>query len=176
MNFSGAVEVSVGSVQFQIAPHSSLLFSVSIGPFRCSRCYLQGFSSVARSLLKWFPLFIGFCLLISSVSNSRPDTGSGGGLLFRFAGSVVLQGGRGAVDKCPWPVWGTLAVFRPHWVCTAHGCLLSPSTLLRLPAALYGAGPALHGVPVFRLSTKVRTQLRLCFVSSPPEQLRPPGA
>ena len=42
-NLSGAVGVSVGSVQFQIAPRSSLHFSISIGPFRCSRCYLQGF-------------------------------------------------------------------------------------------------------------------------------------
>ena len=29
---------SVGSVQFQIAPRSSLHFSISIGPFWCSRC------------------------------------------------------------------------------------------------------------------------------------------
>ena len=42
-NFSGVVAVSVGSVQFQIAPRSSLHFSISIGPFRCSWCYLQGF-------------------------------------------------------------------------------------------------------------------------------------
>ena len=42
-NFSGAVMVSVGSVQFQIAPRSSLHFSISIGPFQCSPCYLQGF-------------------------------------------------------------------------------------------------------------------------------------
>ena len=32
--------------------------------------------------------------------------------------------------------------------------VLSPSTLLRLPAALYGAGPLLRVVPVFRYSTK----------------------
>ena len=42
-NFSGAVAASVDSVQFQIAPFSSLHFSISIGPFRCSRCCLQGF-------------------------------------------------------------------------------------------------------------------------------------
>ena len=41
----------------------------------------------------------------------------GGGLLFRFACSVVLWGGRGAADKSHWPVWGALPVFRPHWVC-----------------------------------------------------------
>ena len=36
-NFSGAVAGSVGSVQFQIVPCSSLYFSRSIGPFQCSR-------------------------------------------------------------------------------------------------------------------------------------------
>ena len=41
----------------------------------------------------------------------------GGGLPFRFACSVVLWGGRGTADKYHWPVWGALAVFRPHWVC-----------------------------------------------------------
>ena len=44
---------------------------------------------------------------------------------------------------------------------------LSLSTLLRLPAALYGAGPALHAVPVFRSSTTAQIRLRLRFVSSP---------
>ena len=38
MNFSVAVAVSVGSVQFQIAPFSSLHFSISIGPFQGSQC------------------------------------------------------------------------------------------------------------------------------------------
>ena len=41
----------------------------------------------------------------------------GGGLLFRFACSVFLWGGRGAADKHHWPVWGALAVFRPQWIC-----------------------------------------------------------
>ena len=45
--------------------------------------------------------------------------------------------------------------------------VLSPSTLPRLPAALYGAGPALSAVPVFRSCTKVRIRLRLCVLSSP---------
>ena len=43
----------------------------------------------------------------------------------------------------------------------AHGCVLSLSTLLRLPAALYGAGPALCAVPVFRYSAKAWTRLSL---------------
>ena len=45
--------------------------------------------------------------------------------------------------------------------------VLSPSTLLRLPAALYGAGPALSAVLVFRAFTKARIQLNLRFVPSP---------
>ena len=42
--------------------------------------------------------------------------------------------------------------------------VLSPSTLLRLPAAPYGAGPALHAVPVFRSFTQVHIRLRLRVV------------
>ena len=45
--------------------------------------------------------------------------------------------------------------------------VLSPSTLLRLPAALYGAGPALSAVPVFGSSTKAQIRLHLRAVSSP---------
>ena len=45
--------------------------------------------------------------------------------------------------------------------------VFSPSTLLRLPAALYGAGPALSVVPVFGSSTTARIRLCLHFVSSP---------
>ena len=58
-------------------------------------------------------------------------------------------------------------MFRPHWVCPAHGCVLSLSTLLRLQAALQGVGPELHAVPVFRYSTKAQIQLGLHFVPSP---------
>ena len=54
--------------------------------------------------------------------------------------------------------------------------VLFPSTLLRLPAALYGAGPALSAVTVFEYSTKVRIRLRLRFVPSPPERFRQPEA
>ena len=94
----------------------------------------------------------------------------GGGLLFRFACSVVLWGGRGTADKCHWPVWGALAVFRPHWVCPRLQRVLSLSTLLRLQAALQGAGPELQAVTVFGYSTKAQTRLGLRFVPSPPKQ------
>ena len=97
--------------------------------------------------------------------NFHPDTSEGrGGLLFRFDSSVLVRGGRGAADRhrC---VWGALTV--SHWVCPRSPVCASPSTLLRLLAALYGAGPALRAVPVFGFSTKARTWLRLCFVPSP---------
>ena len=45
--------------------------------------------------------------------------------------------------------------------------MLRPSILLRLPAALYGAGAALCAVPVFRYSTKAQVRLGLRFVPSP---------
>ena len=54
--------------------------------------------------------------------------------------------------------------------------VLFPSALLRLPAALYGAGPALNAVPVFGSSTKAWIRLRLRFVPSRPEWLRQPEA
>ena len=50
--------------------------------------------------------------------------------------------------------------------CGEGGELLSPSTLLRLLAALYGACLALHAVPFFGYSTKAWTRLRLRFVPS----------
>ena len=68
-------------------------------------------------------------------------------------------------------------MFWPHWVCTCTGVsVLSPSTLLRLPAALYGAGPALSAAPVFGYSTKARIRLRLRVVSSPPQRFMQPEA
>ena len=45
--------------------------------------------------------------------------------------------------------------------------VLFPSALLRLPAALYGEGPALRAVPVFGSSTNAWIRLRLRFAPSP---------
>ena len=76
----------------------------------------------------------------------------------------MLWGGRGTADKCHWCVWGTFTVFWPHWVCPCSWCVLSPSTLLRLQAALQGSGPGLCAL--LRLK-------RLRFrCSSTPQRLR----
>ena len=71
----------------------------------------------------------------------------GGGLLFRFACSVVLWGGRGTADKCHWPVWGALSVFQPHWVCPRSWVCASPVYTAQLQAALQGVGPKLRALP-----------------------------
>ena len=78
----------------------------------------------------------------------------------------MLRGGRGAADKCHWHVWEHSQCSGHSGFAPTHGCVLSPSTLLRLPAAPCGVGPALCAVPVFGYSTKVRTWLGLCFVPS----------
>ena len=110
---------------------------------------------------------------------------SGGGVLFRFACSVMLWGGRGTVDKYHWPVWGGPAVFRPHWVCPLlMACVLSPSTLLRLQVSLQGVGPklcALARPKLLRFSFLGTTQRHrlswTCVLCLPqPEQLKQPGA
>ena len=63
---------------------------------------------------------------------------------------------------------GSTRSVRPHWVCPRlQKRVLSPSTLLRLLAALYGAGPVLSAVPVFGSSSRARIRLHLRFVSSP---------
>ena len=95
------------------------------------------------------------------------------GSLVQFSTAAGRVGAAGR-HRC---VWGALAGFRTHGVCPAQGCLcFPPSTLLRLLAAVYGAGPALSAVPVFGSSTKAWTRLRLRVLSSPPQRFRQPKA
>ena len=59
------------------------------GPF-------SGVVGSVGSLPRWFPLFNFFCLLVSSVSDFRPDTGAVVDtffFFFRLTSSVVLWGG-----------------------------------------------------------------------------------
>ena len=97
--------------------------------------------------------------------------------MFKFTCSVVLRGGRGTADKCNWLVWGTLAVFRPHWVCPSSGrvCVLSPVYTAQTPGCSPGSGPCVActsqaqaaQIQVFGYSTKAETWLGLRFVPSP---------
>ena len=62
-NLSGAVEGSVGSVQFQIVPCSSLYFSRSIGPFQWSWWWGTAPSEIRGESTKQYsrqtPVFFG---------------------------------------------------------------------------------------------------------------------
>ena len=170
---------SVGSVQFQIVPCSSLYFSRSIGPFQCSQCQPQGFNLLHLSLPKWFPLFIlaSVCKSVQCLFSALPQGGEGGHL-FRLTCSVVLWGG-GTLqtnitdvcgecshclgytgfapvhDVCAFPVYNTQALGCSAW-------------------ELSKAGPALCALPrsvtqvqVLGYSTKVQTWLGLSFVPFP---------
>ena len=101
-------------------------------------------------------IWLLFAGLLSMYLISALTQLGGGSLLFRFTCSVVLRGGRGAADKSHWRVWGALAVFGPHWVCPRSRVCAFLSTLLRLPAALYGAGPVLHAVQFSGIPQKHR--------------------
>ena len=100
--------------------------------------------------------------------------------MISYLGSLVqFSPAMGKVGRCRQI---SLSVDSTHCVLATLGLprsrvsVLSPSTLLRLPAALYGAGPALSAVPVFGSSTKARIRLRLRIVSSQPCRLRQPEA
>ena len=100
--------------------------------------------------------------LISAVTQA-----GGGGPLFRFALFSRAPGREVRCRLMSLACVGRTRVFRPHWVCPAHGSVLPPSALLRLQAALQGAGPELRAVPVFGSSTNARTRLGLRSGPSP---------
>ena len=136
---------SVGSVQFQIVPCSTLYFSMSIDPFQClvdvnyrvlicCTCHFQ-----SSSLL--FILASSVCKSLQGLILPLTQGGEGGHL-FRLTCSVVLWGGRDTANKYHWCVWGVLAVYGPHWVCpSSRQRVLPGSPLLRLQGALQGHCP-----------------------------------
>ena len=136
---------SVGSVQFQIVPCSSLyLFSRSIGSLQCLVnvnyrvliCCAFPFQSISL-----FFVYFGFLYLqVSSVSNFHPDTrGRRWSFTQAYLLSCVVRRGRNTAKKYHWRVWGVLTVCGPHWVCpSSQRRVLSGSTLLGLQGALQG--------------------------------------
>ena len=126
-NFSGAVEGSVGSVQFQIVPCSSLyLSSRSIGPFQylvnvnyrvltCCTCHFQSSSH-------FFILDSSFCKSLQCLISALIQGGKGGHL-FRLICSVLLWGGRNTANKYHCCVWGVLPVYGHTGFATAHNSM-----------------------------------------------------
>ena len=67
--------------------------------------------------------------------------------MISYLGSLVqfspAAGRAGAADRhrC---VWGALPVFRPHWVCPAHGCLCFPVHTAQAPGCSIWSGPCIE--------------------------------
>ena len=94
------------------------------------------------SLLKQLPLFIWLllCPTLQCLISTLTQAGRGG-LSFRFTCSVVLRGGRGAADKCHWPVWGGPAVFQLLWVCPHSRVCALPIYTAQAPGCSIWSGP-----------------------------------
>ena len=86
------------------------------------------------------------------------------GSLVQFSPAAGRAGRCRQISLC---VGSTLRVPATLGLPRAEVSVLSPSALLRLLAALHGAGPALSAVPVFGSSTTAWVRLRLRVVSSP---------
>ena len=79
----------------------------------------------------------------------------GGGLLFRFACSVVLWGGRDAADKCHWPVWGrTRSVPATLGLPPLAGMCAFPVYTALAPGCSIGNGPCVACGSSFRVLHK----------------------
>ena len=124
---------------------SGALLTSEAGPF----VYL---ASVCRSLQ----------CLISALTQA-----GGGGLLFRFTCSVLLQGGRGAADKCHWRVWGALAVFRSHWVFPHSRVSASPVYTAQASGRSVGSRPCVVRGSSFWLFHKSTDSVGPAFCAFP---------
>ena len=137
----------------------------------------SGILMLHLSFLKRFPLFIWLLFAVSWCLISTLTAAGRGDLLFRFASSVQSCYGEGGALQADIAVCGEHSPRSGHTGFAPTGVsVLSPSTLLRLPAALYGAGPALSAVPVFISSTTARIRLRLRLCLSRPQWPRQPKA
>ena len=175
-NLSGAVGGSVGSVQFQIVPCSSLyFFSRSIGPFQCLVnanyrvliCCTSHFQS--GSLFVYF----GFlCLKISSVSNFCPDTRRRRWSLIQAHLFSCVVGREEhckqislACVGCAHSVWTTLGL-------AAHGVCAFPVYTSQAPGCSVGemskVGPGFHallGMSFYNFTSAQFSQIQL-FLSA----------
>ena len=91
----------------------------------------------------------------------------GGGLLFRFDCSVVLQVGRGATDKSHWPVWGALTVLQPHWVCPHSRVCAFPVYTAQAPSCSIWSGPCVACGSSFQVLHKSVDSVEPAFCAFP---------
>ena len=109
-------------------------------------------------------VYFNFCLLVSSVSNFRPDTRGHWWSLFWLTCSVVLWGGRNTENKYHWCVWGMLAVSGPHWVALAHSVCVFP--VYTVQALGCSAGNCLRWAPRLHVLSRSKP-LRFRFLGTP---------
>ena len=121
-----------------------------------------------QSLLKRLPLFtwLLFALSLQCLISALTQAG-GGGLLFRFACSALVRGGRGAADNCHWPVWGALAVFWPHWVCPRSWVCAFPVYTAQAPGCSIGSRPCVAFGSSFRVLHKSADSVGPAFCAFP---------
>ena len=110
------------SVQSQIVPCSSLyLFSRFIVASQMQNLSINCRILISCTCYYWGsspPFFILVSLFVSIFrSNFCPDTGFGGGHLFRLGFSIALWRGRDTANKYRRHVWGIPVVDGPHWFC-----------------------------------------------------------
>ena len=90
-----------------------------------------------------------------------------GGLLFRFACSVVLWGGRGSADKCHWCVCGAFTVFWPHWVCPRSQVWDFPVYTAQAPSCSICSGPCVVCGSSFQVLHKSMDSVGPAFCAFP---------
>ena len=86
--------------------------------------------------------------------------------MFRFACSVVLQGGRGAADRYPC-VWGALTVFWPHWVCPRSRLCAFPVYTAQVPGCSMWSRPCAACGSSFRVLHKSTDSAGPAFCAFP---------
>ena len=92
---------------------------------------------------------------------------SGGGLLFRFACSVALRGGRSAAGRYRWRVWGGPTVFQPHWVCPCSRVCALPFYTAQAPGCSIWRGPCFACGSSFRVFHKSTDLVGPAFCAFP---------
>ena len=92
---------------------------------------------------------------------------SGGGLLFRFACSVALRGGRSAAGRYRWRVWGGPTVFQPHWVCPCSRVCALPFYTAQAPGCSIWTGPCAERGSSPRLFHKIADSAAPAFCAFP---------
>ena len=89
-----------------------------------------------------------------------------GGFLFRFAGSVLLWGGRGPAGRylC---VWVALTVFWPHWVCPRSPVCAFPVCTAQAPGCCIWSVPCVECSSSFRVFHKSADSVAPVFCAFP---------